>query len=1131
MAEGEKVSMGVISISIKGDADQASQSVKKLSENLGGLKSALKAAGTAAFAIGLKQVFSSLTDLVKKQSDFMQTMQNFKNIMHDATGEAQNFINETERLLGFDPKQSMEAMSTFQRLAEGFGIGSESATLMSRNLTQLAMDMTTTGLTFEAAGQKLRSGFAGEIEPMRAFGVALDKVTLQQTLYKLGIDRTYDSLSRAQKTELIYYQIMTQTANLQGSIAQQALSPATAFRLVQTSMERLARSVGSIFIPIFMKIIPVILAVTRVLERLANIIAGSKPFKFDVNDYVKDFDGMSTGLGDISDGLDDVGGSARKANKELQKMLMPFDELNNVNFETGSSAASGVGNLAGAGGSLGIDLPDYDLLGMLDKNGYFGDIDGIADSLIRNLPQIADAISLFFLALGKNKTAGAIKAVQSLSEILSSIKDIIDNGPNFNNVTSLIEGLGGFITAIGIFTGNAKLIGAGLIIEGFTGVIKEIGRNWEQIKKGDWSGIDKVKLITSLIEGFGGLAVVLFTVFRKIKKVQDANKAASAIQQTAQNVSNVDSNVGKLSPRLTSLAKNLGMGILIIGEVIVAGALIAGAIWGLGLAFQQIIQAWQPVLENGDTLLPALVLGTAILVGIGFATSMIGEAGKTLATSMLLGVAVLLEIGVATGLFIAEIWAIGYGLNQIQLAWQPVLNNGTTVLSAVLIGTGVLIGISAAIALLGMATTSTGGFLPLAIGIGTLMLVELGVATLLFIAEVWAIGYGLNQILIAWQPVLSNGQSVSQAIILGTGLLIAIGGATALLGMATISSVGLLPIAIGLGTAMLKQLTNATIDFINNLAKIAKELTENLSPQLRRLNSRLPELNDNLNKYINFMKVFGTYTVNFTKASAVAGFSNNVRTIVSWFTGNPIERFANDVNKNYREVSNLNNKLRQANPELATAITLLTSYFNFLEQLDRLTGQNNTFKISSNMFINMKEVGKNLVLGFADGIRSQSWNLNNTINSVINNAFSNSSGYYTGLSFGYNIARGIGDAMRRSYYPRLISSMQSNYGVVSVKFNAYAEGGFPDTGEFFFMNENGPELIGNIGNRTAVANQDQITEGIATATYGAMSRALQENRGSQTINPFFEINLGNDKLYNGYAKYKNEQNNKYGITL
>ena len=57
-----------------------------------------------------------------------------------------------------------------------------------------------------------------EIEPMRAIGVALDKATLQQTMYSLGIDRTYDSLTRAQKTELLYYQIMTQTTKMQGEL-------------------------------------------------------------------------------------------------------------------------------------------------------------------------------------------------------------------------------------------------------------------------------------------------------------------------------------------------------------------------------------------------------------------------------------------------------------------------------------------------------------------------------------------------------------------------------------------------------------------------------------------------------------------------------------------------------------------------------------------------------------------------------------------------------------------------------------------------------------------------------------------------------------------------------------------------
>lgn len=58
----------------------------------------------------------------------------------------------------------------------------------------------------------------------------------------------------------------------------------------------------------------------------------------------------------------------------------------------------------------------------------------------------------------------------------------------------------------------------------------------------------------------------------------------------------------------------------------------------------------------------------------------------------------------------------------------------------------------------------------------------------------------------------------------------------------------------------------------------------------------------------------------------------------------------------------------------------------------------------------------------------------------------------------------------------------------------YASGGFPTTGEMFIARENGtPEMVGTIGGRTAVANNDQITTAIANACYNAMSQALSEN--------------------------------------
>ena len=47
-----------------------------------------------------------------------------------------------------------------------------------------------------------------------------------------------------------------------------------------------------------------------------------------------------------------------------------------------------------------------------------------------------------------------------------------------------------------------------------------------------------------------------------------------------------------------------------------------------------------------------------------------------------------------------------------------------------------------------------------------------------------------------------------------------------------------------------------------------------------------------------------------------------------------------------------------------------------------------------------------------------------------------------------------------------------------LRFSLYADGGFPKMGQFFMAQENGPELVGQIGRRTAVANTEQITTGI-----------------------------------------------------
>ena len=1164
--------------------------IKDTNSLLSKLSSSLK---LGTLFIGIKGIASTIGKFINLSNEYVDNLNLFYVSMGKMTNEAKEFVNTFSGKLGVDPSNVMRSVAFFNTLAKGFGIADEEAYKMSKNLTQLSYDISSLlEIPIEDSMQKVKSGFAGELEPMRAIGVSLDQASLQETAYALGIDKKVSAMTRAQKTELIYYQMMTRTKIAQEDMAKTLIQPANALRVLQQQFTQLSRAIGNIFIPILMTIIPYVQVVVKWLTAAAQAIADFLGFKIDTSAW----ENITDTTTDISSGIDNIGNSADKTTKKLNRMLAPFDELNVIDFGDNSSSGSGTGDV-GVGGSLGIPLPDYDATeGAVTKN-----LDEIEKKLKSIIPYIAavatglaawkisdklmnflqnfkpqtfnisfqilglpllladldkfrqymedflengptfenvtgmissftGALGDVLLMLGKLKVAGALKVIQGVGEIVLAVKDIADNGVNIDNALTAIRGLTNVAIGIGLFTKNLKVAGWATAIQGFTGIIQELAKNWDAIKKGDWSGVDKVTLIISGLEILGGLLTAL-DVFSGLKKSKNTVDAVSAVTSVGNTATQLNTATSQLSTKLTSLVKNLGLGIAVIAEVAVAAGLIVGSIWALGKALDQVGQAWQPVIENGGTVATAVGLGVGILVSIGVVTGLLGQVGGTqLIVPLALGTAILAEIGVAAAVFIIEIWAIGEGLNQINEAWQPVLANGDTIVSAITLGTAVLVAIGVVAGLLGVATAGTAGLLPLAIGLGTAILVELGVAAAVFIVEIWAIGEGLNQINEAWQPVLINGDTIVSAIEIGTTILIAIGAASAALGVAAVASVGLLPIAIAVGTAMLVEIKGAVIEFIDSLAQVAEQLSNKLQPQLRQLNAKLPSLINDLTNYIEFMKIFAEYAVQFTGASAVAGFAGAINTIIGWFTEDPIEKFAKDVKKTYEQAKELNAELRKANPELQTAINLMNHYFDFLEELDRLTGKNSNISLSGSMFVNMKEVGKKLVTGFVSGIKSEYSSLSRAIKDVLSDSFSSRTAKSYGEDFGDELGRSISRSLKRVSLPKIRGSISTYGDQVSMNFYAYAEGGFPKEGQMFLAREAGPELVGNIGNKAAVANNDQIIEGIKQGVYTAVVEANNGNNGRQLVNVY--VGKGEyKKIYAGYGTYANAENNMYGANV
>jgi len=74
----------------------------------------------------------------------------------------------------------------------------------------------------------------------------------------------------------------------------------------------------------------------------------------------------------------------------------------------------------------------------------------------------------------------------------------------------------------------------------------------------------------------------------------------------------------------------------------------------------------------------------------------------------------------------------------------------------------------------------------------------------------------------------------------------------------------------------------------------------------------------------------------------------------------------------------------------------------------------------------------------------------------------------------------------------------AQFGVVDTGTYA-ASGGIFNEGEMFIAREAGPEMVGTIGGRTAVANNDQIVEGIRQGVYEAVTAANGNNGGGGQV--------------------------------
>lgn len=100
--------------------------------------------------------------------------------------------------------------------------------------------------------------------------------------------------------------------------------------------------------------------------------------------------------------------------------------------------------------------------------------------------------------------------------------------------------------------------------------------------------------------------------------------------------------------------------------------------------------------------------------------------------------------------------------------------------------------------------------------------------------------------------------------------------------------------------------------------------------------------------------------------------------------------------------------------------------------------------------------------------------------------------------------------------------------VPKVSIDWYANGGFPNKGQLFVANEVGPEMVGTMDGRTAVANQQEITQGIANAVYPAVYNAVRAAMAESSNNINVTLQGDADKLFTMVQDKANNYTNMTG---
>lgn len=216
------------------------------SKGIGGLAAASTMGATAVLALGAG-VGALGVKFVGMAMNAAETQSKFDTVFAGMTDQVGGFVKQMNADYGIPTAELQDGAAGFGIFAKAAGVPSKELAAFSTNLTSAGMDLASfynaePGDVFAA----LKSGLAGEAEPLKQFGIFLSESQMKAQAAAMGLN---GELTEGQKVMVRQQIILKGLGDAQGDLARTSGGLANQFKGLKGRLTEAGTAIGTAFLP------------------------------------------------------------------------------------------------------------------------------------------------------------------------------------------------------------------------------------------------------------------------------------------------------------------------------------------------------------------------------------------------------------------------------------------------------------------------------------------------------------------------------------------------------------------------------------------------------------------------------------------------------------------------------------------------------------------------------------------------------------------------------------------------------------------------------------------------------------------------------------------------------------------